>query len=68
MIEHIVLFKLKADAAEDKKRALLEALLALRDRVPGIVQASAGTNFSTRAQGYTHGFVVRFKDRAALDA
>lgn len=68
MIEHIVLFKLKTDASEGKKRALLDALLALKNSVPGIVQASAGINFSARAQGYTHGFVVRFKDRAALDA
>jgi len=68
LIEHIVLFKIKTDASEDKKRAMLYALLDLKDRVPGILHASAGVNFSARAQGYTHGFVVRFKDRAALDA
>ena len=32
------------------------------------MHASAGANFSARAQGYTHGFVVRFRDRAALEA
>lgn len=68
VIEHVVLFKLKADAPEAKKTEMLRRLLALKDQIPGISQVSAGTNFSARAQGYTHGFVVRFNDRAALDA
>lgn len=67
-IEHAVLFKLKADAPEADKVGLLKSLLALRDTIPGILHVSAGVNFSARAQGYTHGFVARFKDRAALDA
>jgi hypothetical protein len=67
-VEHVVLFKLKSDAPEIQKEALLRNLLALRDRIPGVFQASAGVNFSARAQGYTHGFVVRFKDRPALEA
>ena len=68
VIEHVVLFKLKADAPESDKRDMLSRLLALRNTIPGIVHASAGANFSARAQGYTHGFVVRFRDRAALEA
>ncbi len=66
-IEHVVLFKLKSDVPGVQKEALLLNLLALRDRIPGVLQASAGVNFSARAQGYTHGFVVRFKDRQALE-
>ena len=68
VIEHIVLFKLKPDASEERKEGMLRALLALREKIPGIVQASAGVNFADRARGYTHGFVARFQDRAALDA
>jgi hypothetical protein len=68
MIEHIVLFKLRPEASDSVKEAMLGHLLGLKDRVPGIVQVSAGKNFSSRAQGYTHGFVVRFKTRADLDA
>lgn len=63
-----MLFRLKSDAPAEKKAALLRALLDLKSRIPGILQASAGENFSARAQGYSHGFVVRFTDRAALDA
>jgi hypothetical protein len=66
-IEHVVLFKLRAAVPDAQKEGLLKSLLALRDVIPGILQASAGMNFSARAQGYTHGFVVRFQDRASLD-
>ncbi|MBK8576521.1 MAG: Dabb family protein [Elusimicrobia bacterium] len=66
-LEHVVLFKLKADAPETKKTDLMKSLVALQGVIPGILYASAGVNFSARAQGYTHGFVARFKDRTALD-
>ena len=66
-IDHMVLFKLKADAPEAKKIGLMKSLLALQGPIPGILQASAGVNFSARAQGYTHAFVARFEGRAALD-
>ncbi|MBL8023391.1 MAG: Dabb family protein [Elusimicrobia bacterium] len=66
-LEHVVLFKLKVDVAEEKKEGLMRSLLSLRDVIPGILQVSAGVNFSARAQGYTHGFVARFQDRVALD-
>lgn len=66
-IEHVVLFKLKTDALETQKADLMKSLVALQGVIPGILHASAGVNFSARAQGYTHGFVARFKDRAALD-
>ena len=68
MIEHIVLFKPTPDATEGQKEALRDGLLALRESVPGILGATCGFNFSERAQGFEIGFVVRFVDRAALDA
>lgn len=66
-IEHVVLFKLKTEAPEAKKMELMKSLLALQASIPGILSASAGVNFSARAQGYTHAFVARFEDRPALD-
>ena len=68
MIEHIVLFKAKPSAAPVQLAAMLKLLVSLKEKIPGIVQASAGANFSARSQGYTHGFVVRFTDRAALES
>jgi hypothetical protein len=68
MIEHVVLFKPKPEATQEQREALRDGLLALREKVPGIVAASCGFNFSDRAQGHDIGFVVRFVDRAALAA
>jgi hypothetical protein len=67
VIAHVVLFKLKESSPEAEKTALLRELVGLRTAVPGILEASAGANFSARARGYTHGFVVRFGDRRALE-
>ena len=67
MIEHVVLFKLKAEATADAKGAAIEALKGLRDQIEGIVDLSCGLNFSERSQGHEIGLVVRFRDRAALD-
>jgi hypothetical protein len=63
-----VLFKLKADASEEAKNAAIEALKGLKAQIDGIVDLTCGRNFSERSQGYEIGLVVRFRDRAALDA
>jgi hypothetical protein len=68
MVEHVVLFKLKPEATEAQRRAMLEGLRGLREAVPGIVDLSCGTNFSERSQGYEIGLVVRFADRTALES
>lgn len=66
MIEHIVLFKWKENASPEAIENVMTELRALKAKIPGIVELSCGANFSERAKGYTHGLLVRFKDRAAL--
>ena len=68
MIEHIVLFQWKPEATPEAIDAALEAVRALKEQIPGIIELTCGTNFSDRAKGYTHGIYVRFTDRAALEA
>ena len=68
MIEHIVLFRWTPDATTDAIGQVLDGLNGLRGQIPGIVDLTCGEDFSGRAQGYTHGLVVRFETRAALDA
>lgn len=65
---HIVLFKWKPDATPEAIIQVVEGLRGLKDKIPGIVDLSCGENFSDRSQGFTHGLVVRFADRAALEA
>lgn len=68
MIEHIVLFRWTPEADPNAIAQVMEGLRSLRDQIPGIEDLACGEDFSGRAQGYTHGLVVRFETRAALDA
>jgi hypothetical protein len=67
MIEHIVLFKWQSTAAPDAIATAMQALAQMPEQIPDIVTLSCGENFSDRAQGFTHGLVVRFRDRAGLE-
>jgi hypothetical protein len=68
MIEHIVLFRWTENASPAAIHLAVTELRGLKAKIPGIMELSCGTNFSDRARGYTHGLVVRFQDRAGLDA
>ena len=68
MIEHVVLFRWTKEASQKAIDSAVAELRGLKGRIPGIVDLSCGANFSDRAGGYTHGLVVRFKERSALDA
>jgi hypothetical protein len=67
MVEHVVLFKLTPGATEEQKRSAIAALKELKEKIPGILDISAGLNFSDRNQGFEIGLVVRFVDRQALE-
>ena len=67
MIEHVVLFKVKAGMPAASVKAMVDGLAGLKRRVPGIVDLSVGANFTDRNKGFTHGLVVRFRDKAALE-
>ena len=68
MIEHIVLIKWTPDALPEQIEEALTALRSLKSQIPGILDLNCGEDISGNAQGYTHALVVRFVDRAALDA
>lgn len=67
MLEHIVLFKPKAQTTPEQEDELVRRLLALRDQIPDIVDISAGRTITDRSQGYRLGLVVRFRDKEGLD-
>ena len=67
-IEHVVLFTWKDGTTDAQIEEIMVALRGLQKTVPGILSLTCGTNFSERAQGFTHGLVVRLESRAALDA
>ncbi|MCC6445925.1 MAG: Dabb family protein [Armatimonadetes bacterium] len=68
MVEHIVFFKIRPQATPEQKQAMVDGLKSLAKLIPGIARLSVGENFSDRSRGFTYGLVVRFTDRAALEA
>jgi hypothetical protein len=68
MIEHIVLFRWTDEASQEAINNAVVELRKLKSKITGIADLCCGANFSDRAKGYTHGLVVRFKDRSALEA
>ena len=66
-IMHIVLFQWNAEANEEAIDQAITGLLALKDKIPGILELTCGRNFSDRSKNFTHGLVVHFTDRAALE-
>lgn len=68
MIEHLVLIQWKSEASPEAITQAMDGLRALRGQISGILDLTCGANFNSRAQGYTHALVIRFEDKAALDA
>jgi hypothetical protein len=68
VVEHILLMKWNEQASQEAIDRVFLELRGLKEKIPGIEEVSCGKNFSERAKGYTHGVVMRFKNRAALTA
>ena len=67
---HVVCFKFKDDATKNQITAIEKAFAALPSKIDSITGYEWGTNVSPEnlAQGYTHCFVVSFKDKKGLEA
>lgn len=67
-VKHIVLMKFKADTPAEALEKASANLLALKGKVPGILDVTFGATFThDRSQGYTHALVVDLADKAALE-
>ena len=69
-VKHIALFKFKEGTAQEQVDQALEQLLELSESIDGIEDYVGGINNSPENlnHGYTHGFVMTFRDAAARDA
>ncbi|KAF0692607.1 Aste57867_16310 [Aphanomyces stellatus] len=66
-MEHVVMFKWKNSTNATAIDAVGKAIIALKDKIPGIVDLSYGEDFvKTRNNGYTHMLVVRLEKKEAL--
>lgn len=69
MYEHLVSFKFKDEVTPEKQQELALQLLTFQGEIPGIMKVTAGVNATEeveRAQGYTLGLHVTFKDKQSL--
>jgi hypothetical protein len=68
-VKHIALFKFKEGTAQEQIDQALDQILELSESIDGIEDYVGGVNNSPEGlnQGYTHGFVMTFKDAAARD-
>jgi len=67
MIEHLVMIRFKAQTTEDEKNSVLQELLTLKEKIPGIVDYKVGHNVSQRSQGFDAAIASTFADIASLE-
>jgi hypothetical protein len=69
LYRHVVLFKFKDSSSEEDIKSVEQAFTALPSKIKTIVGYEWGTNVSPEnlAQGFTHCFLVTFKDAAGRD-
>ncbi len=67
---HVVCFKFKDDATKEQISAIEKAFAELPSKIDTITGYEWGTNVSPEglANGFTHCFIVTFKDKKGLEA
>jgi hypothetical protein len=70
VLRHVVLFKFKPEATKEQIQEIVAGFQALPKKIDGIAAFEWGTDVSPegRADGFTHCFVVTFKDAKSRDA
>jgi hypothetical protein len=69
MFEHLVCFKFNESYNPQTEKQLIDALMSLKDRIPGIIDLTAGVNVTEETgniHGYTLGLRVTFQNQEAL--
>jgi hypothetical protein len=69
-VRHIVVFKFKPGSSEAQIKQVTDAFRQLKDKIPGILSFEHGVNNSPEKKnlGFTHVYLLTFKDAAARDA
>lgn len=69
VLRHVVSFKFKEDASDCQVQEIEKAFVALKGKIPGILDLEWGKNNSPEGleKGFTHCFIVTFKDEKARE-
>ena len=67
---HVVMFKFKDEATKEQTTLIEKEFAALEKKIPTITGIEWGPNVSPEShdQGFTHCFIVSFKDKAGLES
>jgi hypothetical protein len=70
VLRHVVMYKFKDDITPAQLKEVIDAFAALPKKVNSIIGFEHGTNVSTegKSEGFTHAFVVTFKNQADVAA
>jgi heme-degrading monooxygenase HmoA len=70
VLRHIVMYKFKDDVKPPAVQEVIDTFAGLPKKIEGIVGFEHGTNVSPegKSDGFTHVFVVSFRDEKARDA
>ncbi|USK87488.1 Dabb family protein [Peribacillus asahii] len=68
MIHRTVLVKFAETTTTEQLKEVVARFKALKNHLTGIVDLQAGLNFAEKSKEYQVVLVVRFEDKAALDA
>lgn len=70
VLRHVVLYKFKPEASGAQLQEVIDAFAGLPAKIDTIVGFEHGTNVSPegKSEGFTHCFVVTFRDEAGRDA
>jgi hypothetical protein len=68
MYIHMFAFRWKPGVTQTQKANAIVAIKQLQGQIPGLQETFVGENASPRGQGFELGGVMKFRDKAALDA
>src|SRR5439155_17712715 len=70
ILRHVVMYKFKDDITPAQLKEVIDAFAALPKKVDTIIGFESGTNVSKegKSEGFTHMFVVTFKNEADVAA
>ena len=68
MYIHAFAFRWKPGVTEQQKERTATEIRKLQGQIPGLLETYVGRNISPRGQGYELGGVMKFSDKASLDA
>jgi len=65
---HVFAFQWKPNTTDADKERAAHDIAAFQGKITGLLETHAGNNLSPRGKGYTFGGIMKFTDKAALDA